>query len=50
LKTKNASQRADVDATPVGSAEISPDVTLSGDHIASLDAKRLKKILNCLQL
>ena len=43
-KTKEVSQRVEVDATPpspVGSVSvrISPDVTPGGDHVASLDAE-----------
>jgi len=47
LKTKNVSQRVEVDATPplsVGSesVRISPDVILSGDQVASLDAEQIE--------
>ena len=49
LKTKDVSQRVEVDATPpspVGSVSVrtSPDVTLGGDHIASFDAEQVEDI------
>ena len=58
MKTKDVSQRVEVDATPpppVGSVSVrtSPDVTPGGYHVASFDANRLKtlmRMLNYLQL
>ena len=49
LKIKDVSQRVEVDATsppPVGSTSVrtSPDVTPSGDHIASFDAEQVEDI------
>jgi len=49
-KTKNVSQRVEVDATPpspVGSVSIgiSPDVTPGGDHVAILDAEHVDFIV-----
>ena len=49
LKTIDVSQRVEVDATPpplVGSVSVKilPDVTPSGDHIASFDAKQVEDI------
>jgi len=57
-KTKDVSQRVEVDATPpppVGSVSVrtSSDVTSSGDHMPVLILNRLKTLmimLNCLQL
>ena len=48
-KTKEISQRVEVDATPpspVGSVSVktSPDMTPSGDHVASFDAKQIEDI------
>ena len=49
LKTKDVSQRVEIDATPLppmGSISVrtSLDVTPSGDHVASLNAKQVKDI------
>ena len=49
LKTKDVSQRVEVDATPpppVGSVSVrtSPDVTPSRDHVASFDTKQVEDI------
>ena len=48
MKTKNVSQRVEVDATPplVGSVSVrtSPDVTPSGDHVASFDTELVEDI------
>jgi len=49
LKTKNVSQRVEVDTTPpppVGSVSVrtSLDVTPSGDHVASFDAEQVEDI------
>jgi len=49
LKTKDVSQRVEVDATPpppVGSISVrtSSDVTPGGDHIASFDAEQVENI------
>jgi len=49
LKTKDVLQRMEIDVIPpppVGSVsvKISPDVTPSGDHVASLNAKQVKDI------
>jgi len=48
-KTKGISQRVEVDATPpppVGSVLVrtSPDVTPSGDHVASFDVEQVEDI------
>ena len=48
MKTKDISQRVEVDATPpspVGSvsANISPNVTPGGDHVAGLDAEQAEE-------
>ena len=48
-KTKDVSQRVEVDATPLSlvgsvSVETSPDVTPSGDHVASFDAEQVEDI------
>ena len=47
-KTKNVSQRVDVDTTPtpVGSVSIrtSPNVTPGGDHVTSFDAEQVEDI------
>ena len=48
-KTKEVSQRVEVDATPpspVGSVSVktSPDVTSGGDHVASFDADQIEDI------
>ena len=47
LKTKDVSQRVEVEATPplpVGSVSVrtSPDVTLGGDHVANFDAEQVE--------
>ena len=48
IKTKEVSQWVEVDATPppVGSVSVrtSPDVTPSGDHVASFDAEQVEDI------
>ena len=49
MKTKDISQRVEVDATPPPpvcsvSVRTSPDVTPGGDHIASLDTEQVKNI------
>jgi len=49
LKTKDVSQRVEVDATsptPVGSVSVrtSPDVTPGGDHAASFDVEQVEDI------
>jgi len=48
-KTREASQRVEVDATPPSpvssvSVRTSPDVTPGGDHVASFDAEQVKDI------
>ena len=48
MKTKDESQRVQVDATPPSSdgsvsVEISPDLTPSGDQVASLDAEQIER-------
>jgi len=49
LKTKDVSQRVEVDATPpplVGSVSVrtSPNMTPSGDHVANFDAEQVEDI------
>ena len=49
MKTKDVSQRVEIDATPpslVGSVSIriSSDVTLDGDHVASFDVDQVEDI------
>ena len=49
LKTKDVSQRVEINVTPpspVGSVSVktSPDATLGGDHIASLDVEQVEDI------
>ena len=49
-KTKKVSQQVEVDATPpslVGSVSLKtpPDVTPGGDHVARVDAERLKTLM-----
>ena len=48
MKTKDKSQRVEIDATPPSSGgsvsvEISPDLTPSGDQVASLDAEQIER-------
>jgi len=55
IKTKDVSQRVEVDATPpppVGSILVwtSPDVTLGGDHVASFDAEQVEYIDENIEL
>jgi len=49
LKTKDVSQRVEIDATPpppVGSISVktSPDVSPGGDHVASFDVEQVEDI------
>ena len=49
LKTKDISQRVEIDATPpppFGSVSVrtSPEVTSGGDHVASFDAAQIENI------
>jgi len=51
MKTKNVSQWVKVDATPPSpddsiSVEISPNVTLDGDQVASLDAEQIEGMVD----
>ena len=55
MKTKNVSQRVEVDATPsppIGpvSVRTSPDVTPGGDHTASFDAEQAEDIDENIEL
>jgi len=55
LKTKDVSQRVEVDATPpspVGSVLVrtSLDVTAGGDHVASFDTKHVEDIDKNIEL
>jgi len=55
IETKEVSQRVEVDTTPpspIGSAleKTSPDVTLSRDHVARVDAEQVEDIVEDVEL
>ena len=55
MKTKEVSQRVEIDATPaspVGSVSVktSPDVTPGGDHVARVNAEQVEDIVEDVEL